>query len=76
MKENPQWNKDLAETASLVSYLRLLLRPENQYLVTPAIKELAYQKLTEAGIMDEEGNYEVSQDLWMLVNADRNATKI
>lgn len=61
--------KDIAETAMIVSALRILLRNEYNLVNTSAIDQ-AFGILEKHGLLDEGGNLNIPQELWVLINAD------
>ncbi len=60
----------IAETAMIVSSLRLLFRGEYSYMKESGAMDRAYGILEKHGLIDEQGNMNIPVEIWVLVNAD------
>ena len=68
--EQQAFNKETAETLTIITYLRLFLLPGHFDLATPVIQETANAKLIEHGLIDENGNLSIPMAIWLLLGKD------
>lgn len=62
--------KDIADTANIVSALRLLFRGEHSYMKESGAFDRSWGILQQHGLLDEQGNMNIPVEIWVLVNAD------